>query len=286
MARYRTNAQIGRELSISVRTVESHVASLLRKFGVGDRRALADLVRPTVDESLAGSASVVGVPASRDSFVGREPVGAQIVAYLSEARLVSLLGPGGIGKSRLAVVVVESIGHRFSDGGAYVDLVGVGRGFVAQTVAAAFDVGEVPLRSLADAVLGRIGDAKVLLVFDNCDHLIDEASELIGRLLAGCPRLTVLVTSRERLGVSGERTVQVPPLPLESEAVRLFTDRARSVDPEFGADPGTLAELCGRLDGVPLAIELAAARVGSLGVEGLREALDDRLRVLAGGRGT
>jgi hypothetical protein len=123
------------------------------------------------------------------------------------------------------------------------------------------------------------------LVLDNCEHLIAEVAELVERLLAACPDVTVLATSRERLGVPGERVVQLPPLPSDSDGVQLFLDRAHAVDAAFTASPADVSRLCERLDGMPLAIELAAARTGSLGLDGLL-ALDDQLRLLAGGRGS
>jgi predicted ATPase/DNA-binding CsgD family transcriptional regulator len=276
-----SNAQIANRLHISVRTVESHVSSLLRKYGVADRWALAELARSRAAEP----GRIAGLPASGTTFVGRGSERAAVLAAIEDARLVTLLGPGGVGKTRLAAVMAEDAVVLFPSGGAFVDLVPVRDGFVARAVATALGVTEGSHQPLAEAVAARLGTGRWLLVLDNCEHVIDEAAEFAGRILAACPCTRVLVTSRERLGVPGERTVPISPLPLGSDAERLFHDRALAADPQFVAEPAVIAELCARLDGLPLAIELAAARCASLGVMGLHAALEDALRLLSGARG-
>ncbi|MFL6143345.1 MAG: ATP-binding protein [Labedaea sp.] len=285
-----SNSQIGRRLHISVRTVESHVSSLLRKFGVDDRRALAELaprLRPATGE-------LAGKPQAWTSFVGRERERASVLAALSESRLVSLVGPGGVGKTRLAAAAAERAAVSFAGGGAFVDLVPVREGFVVQAVAAVLGVTEHPQQPLDEVVLEALNQDRMLLVLDNCEHLLDAVAAFTERLLAACPGLTVLVTSRERLGVPGERTIRVPPLslvsadtggPLGSEAEALFLDRASAADPDFVDEHALVGQLCARLDGMPLAIELAAARIASLGLDGLLAGLADHLQLLAGGRG-
>ncbi|KAB2346900.1 ATP-binding protein [Actinomadura rudentiformis] len=276
-----SNAQIARRLHISVRTVESHVSSLLRKYGMADRWALAELARSTEREP----GPVVGLPVAGTTFVGRDAECAAVLAALEEARLVTLLGPGGVGKTRLAAVAAENAVASFPSGGGFVDLVPVRDGFVARAVATTLGVTEGSHQPLDEAVAARLGTGRSLLVLDNCEHVIDEAAAFAERILAACPGTRVLVTSRERLGVPGERSVPVAPLPLGSDAERLFHDRALSADPEFVAEPAVIADLCARLDGMPLAIELAAARGASLGATGLLAALEDALRLLSGGRG-
>lgn len=276
-----TNAQIANRLHVSVRTVESHVSSLLRKYGVSDRWALAELARSGVAEP----GRVAGLPVSGTTFVGRAAERAAVLAMIEEARLVTLLGPGGVGKTRLAAVVAEDAVALFPSGCAFVDLVPVRDGFVARAVATALGVTEGSHQPLAEAVAARLGAGRSLLVLDNCEHVIDEVAEFAERVLAACPGVRVLVTSRERLGVPGERSAPIAPLPLGSDAERLFHDRAMAADPQFVAEPAVIAELCVRLDGMPLAIELAAARGASLGATGLLAALEDALRLLSGGRG-
>ncbi|WP_197093924.1 ATP-binding protein [Nonomuraea sp. SBT364] len=276
-----SNAQISGRLNISVRTVESHISSLLRKYGVADRWALAD-------EALRRSpppGHLTGLPSPRTAFFGRAAERDLALGLLGKARLVTLLGTGGIGKTRLAVAVAEAAAPSFPLGGAFVDLVPVRDGFVAQAVASALGVTERPGQTLEDAVARHLGRGRSLLVLDNCEHLVDAVAAFTERLLSGCATVTVLATSREPLGVPGEQTVPVPPLPLGSDAERLFLDRAAAADPGFAAARADVTELCRRLDGMPLAIEMAAARSASLGVAGLLSALDDVLRLLTGGRG-
>lgn len=289
---HRSNAQIAGKLHISVRTVESHVSSLLRKFGVADRRDLADLAQ-TVLAPATRPAGPLGLPAPWTSFVGRDRERDAINAALQTSRLVSLVGPGGVGKTRLAVEVAREAAPSFRSGCVFVDLVPVAEGFVTQAVAALLGVTEEPGQPLDKAVLDHLAEGRWLLVLDNCEHLLAVVAAFAERLLAACPGVTILATSRERLAAGGERTVPIRPLSLAddlddaagSEAAALFLDRARAVAPDFAADRSAVAELCARLDGMPLAIELAAARSASLGMAGLRSGLDDRLRLLAGGRG-
>jgi predicted ATPase/DNA-binding CsgD family transcriptional regulator len=274
-----SNAQIAGRLHLSVRTVEGHVSSLLRKYGVADRKELAALAGPDAGPAPPPG-GVAGLPGARTSFVGRAAERAEVLAALAEHRLVTLAGPGGVGKTRLAVVAAEAAGSAFPFGGAFVDLVPARDDSVPQAVAAALGVAEGPQQPLEAAIAGRLARGRSLLVLDNCEHVVDAVAGFVERLLAVCPTVTVLATSRERLAVPGERVVAVGPLPLGSDAERLFADRA--VAP---VDPGAAADLCARLDGLPLAIELAAARSAALGAPGLLTGLGDYLRLLAGGRG-
>jgi predicted ATPase/DNA-binding CsgD family transcriptional regulator len=278
-----SNAQIAHRLHISVRTVESHVSSLLRKLGAADRRALAGLAGRLAQPWATGG-RLTGIPDSRTTFVGRARDLDIALERLAEARLVTLLGPGGVGKTRLAAVVASPAASSYPAGGAFVDLVPVRAGFLAPTVAGALGVTERPPRSLQDAVVERLGAGRSLLVLDNCEHLVEEVGSFVERVLSDCPDTTILATSRQRLGLSGEHVAPVRPLPLDSDAERLFLDRALAVSPDFATDPSAVTRICVRLDGMPLAIELAAARSASLGAEGLLAALDEQLRLLTGGR--
>ncbi|SCL46534.1 Predicted ATPase [Micromonospora citrea] len=278
-----SNTEIAERLFISVRTVESHVSSLLRKYGVADRIALAALGGSPPDGQLPAG-RLVGMPEPRTAFVGRGPERDAILAALDRNRLVTLVGPGGVGKTRLACAASAAAAPSFPFGGAFVDLVPVRDGFVAQAVATALGVAEQAQQPLLAAIVSRLGQDRALLVLDNCEHLLDPVAGFVERILSACPGTTVLATSRERLAVPGEQVVPVAPLPAATDAVALFDDRARAADPDYSADPTVVAELCARLDGMPLAIELAAARSASLGVPGLLAAVDDMLRLLAGGR--
>src|SRR5262249_50840985 len=143
-----------------------------------------------------------------------------------------------------------------------------------------------PNRSTIETVMRSIADRELLMVLDNCEHLLDASAELMETLLAACPRLTLLTTSREPIGMSGEITWRVPSLSLADEAVALFEDRARRVKPDFTPvddDAATVTEICKRLDGMPLAIELAAARVRALSLTEILDSLHDRFRLLTGG---
>jgi predicted ATPase/DNA-binding CsgD family transcriptional regulator len=275
-----SNAQIANRLHISVRTVEHHVSALLRKLGADDRRALAELA----GRRRTGGGRLVGLPSPHTSFVGRAAERDLVRAALERGRLVTLLGPGGVGKTRLAVAVAEQVAPSSGNEGAFVDLVPVRGAFVGPAVAAALGLAQRPQQPLLDTIAEHLADRPALLVLDSCEHVLDGAAELVAGVLAACPAVRVLTTSRERLRLPGEQSVPVEPLPVEGEAVALFRDRAAAADPRFGAEPATLARICARLDGMPLAIELAAARVAALGVHGLLTALDDAVRVLAGDR--
>ncbi|XVV07753.1 BTAD domain-containing putative transcriptional regulator [Actinosynnema sp. CA-248983] len=229
------------------------------------------------------------LPAQLTSFVGRAEEVRLVGKALDEARLVTLLGPGGAGKTRLAVEVAATRpGDVF-----FVDLAPLGAGGdVPQAVVTALGLREDGLRAARAArerLVAALAGRDVLLVLDNCEHVVDDAAALAGALLVACPGLRVLATSREVLGVTGETVRPVPPLPAvdgSSPAVALFADRAVAVDPSFRLDATTVplvVAICRALDGMPLAIELAAARVRSLPLGEVAARLDDRFRLLSRG---
>ncbi|WP_433327773.1 BTAD domain-containing putative transcriptional regulator [Spirillospora sp. CA-294931] len=231
------------------------------------------------------------VPAPMTALVGRDDDVAALRAALDSSRLVTLAGPGGVGKTRLAV---EALRERPAGTVVFAELAPL-----APETSAPEDVAELVAAALAlpggwrdepagaaDRLPAVLDDGKTLLVLDGCEHVIEPVAKLADLLLKSAPGLRILATSQEPLAISGETVRTVPPLPRDA-AVRLFTERAAASAPGFALDEtnaDAVAEICARLDGLPLALELAAARVRALGVHGLAEGLDDRFRVLNGGR--
>jgi predicted ATPase/DNA-binding SARP family transcriptional activator len=245
------------------------------------------------------------LPIRLSSFVGRDQALAELSIMLGRRRLITLLGPGGCGKSRLAVEVAQRAVSRFPDGVWLIELAavsGTGDDAVGRALARDLAVGEHSGQSPLAAAAAALASKRSLLVIDNCEYRIDSAARAVAALLAASQDVVVLATSREPLRVPGETLWQVPPLTMPDpqrppavaelrrcESVRLFTDRAMAADPGFRLDPdnaGAVAEICARLDGLPLAIELAAARVPALGTGGIAERLDDRFRLLTSGSRT
>lgn len=275
-----TNQEIADQLFISVRTVESHVSALLRKLALPGRPALIQLAR----QLAAGPA----LPATPTSFVGREDELAQLRGLLAASPLVSLTGPGGCGKSRLALEAARGWAGETRIAG----MAAVAAADVGAVVAAALGIG-YEAADLAMAARMALAGRSVLLVADDCDQVVAAVAEQLTALVRSVPGLRVVATSRQPLGVSEERVLPVPPLASpagsgpaavrESAAGRLFLDRARAASPQFRLDEATaphVADICRRLDGLPLAIELAATRVRTLDMATLADTLSGHLQLL------
>jgi predicted ATPase/class 3 adenylate cyclase/DNA-binding CsgD family transcriptional regulator len=223
-------------------------------------------------------------------FIGREAEITEVHRLLADNRLVTLTGAGGAGKTRLAVQVAAELLGEFPAGVWLVDLAPLTDPTVVP-VAVSRTVGlpDEPGRSTIDTVIGFVADHHVLVLLDNCEHLLDACSVLIEELLRACPALIILATSREPIGVPGEATWRVPSLALADEAIDLFADRAQRARPDFvitADNADAVAEICHRLDGIPLAIELAAARVRAFSPAEIVAGLHDRFRLLTGGART
>ncbi len=240
------------------------------------------------------------LPAPRTSFVGREREMIEVKRMMAMTRLLTITGVGGSGKTRLALEVARDLVGAYPDGVWLAELAPLADpGLVPQAVARALGVKEQPGQPLTDTLAETLGTKRTLLVLDNCEHLLDGAARLVDALLDSCPHLRILATSREALGIAGEVRWTVPSLSMldprsadtveeleRSESARLFVERASARRPGFSLTPDNtqaVAQICHRLEGIPLAIELAAARVGALSIKQISERLTDSLKLLTGG---
>src|SRR5271167_3462869 len=231
--------------------------------------------------------------AATTSFIGRESEVAELQAVVKAHRLVTLTGVGGVGKTRLAVEVAARLADEFPDGVWFFELAAVtDPAAVPDAVAAVLGITQQPGKTVTESVASALEGRVRLLVFDNCEHVVDSVADLVEAILAASATVTILATSREGVGVSEQQLWRVPSLDVnsgtESAAVNLFLDRAQSVVSDFSlAQPGqadAVVEICRRLDGIPLAIELAASRMASMTASEVRDRLDQRFRLLVGSR--
>src|SRR6516225_68670 len=240
------------------------------------------------------------LPAETASFVGRRRELAEVRKRLTEARLVSLVGPGGVGKTRLAVRIATDLGRGFSSGGWLVELAEVGDpALVSHAFMAALDLRDQAATEPRALLLSYLRDKELLLVVDNCEHLLGAAAQVVAEVMRAAPGVRVIATSREPLSAPGEHVIPVTPLELppqrpgeplarlrQNEAILLFTERAAAASGAFeltAANRAAVVDLCRRLDGLPLAIELAAVRTRVLTAEQIVHRLADRFGLLTGG---
>ena len=268
---------------------------LIDELGVDPSPSLREVHQQILDGDDGARAEVTarpvrtrphaGLPRRATRFIGREQEVAAAGKALREGPLVTLTGVGGVGKTRLALEAAGRDEQRFADGVWLCELAPVDDGAaVGHAVAAALTLQQRQGLSIDATLIEYLRAREVLLLIDNCEHVLDDAARLIDQIVRHCPRVSLLVTSREALGIEGERIVSVPPLGV-AEATELFVDRARAGRPDFDPDRepvGAVAEICRRLDGLPLAIELAAARMRAMSSLDVARRLD-RLRLLSGG---
>ena len=257
----------------------------------------------TLNSMEAHLSPLNNLPLERTSFIGRVDQIDALKNKLSKNRLVTITGPGGCGKTRLSLAVAERVLNSFTDGALFVQFDSLeDSNLVPQALASLLSVREATGSTIVETMVATIKRKSLLLVFDNCEHVLDSASQLADSILQSCPHVKILATSRERLGVSGEQIYLVPSLSLpnmrgqrgledldHSEAMQLFVERASAVKSDFevtAENVSAISTLCVRLDGIPLAIELAAARVSSLSVDQINLRLKDLFGMLTGGAKT
>ena len=266
-------------------------------------RCRAAIHRNTPEGVVAPRAADHGLPANKPTLIGREDDLAAVLGLMADTHLLTLVGAGGVGKTRMALEVADRVGAGFADGVCFVELAPVtDPSLVVRTVASMLDVHEEATRPLLDTLLDVLRRRRMLLILDNCEHLVERCAAFAEQVLRHSAGTRTLATSREALGVAGEVAWRLPSLRtappdaagsiddfLAYPASRLFVERAQAVAPTFRLTPtnlGAAARVCHQLDGIPPALELAAARVGALTVEQLAERLDDRFALLTRGRRT
>ncbi|HKC28126.1 MAG TPA: LuxR C-terminal-related transcriptional regulator, partial [Jatrophihabitans sp.] len=278
-----TNAEIAHRLYVSERTVESHVAAILRKMQVPNRRALA---RP-IASTPAGQ-----LPVRLTSFIGRDAELAAVDQLLADSPILTLTGPAGSGKTRLAVEAAARALGRHPDGAWFVDLASVtSDGGVAEKVLGVLGGRQSPERPAHETLTATVRGRSHLVILDNCEHLLAACATVAEVLAVAAPRGRVMATSRVPLDVAGEVVFPVPPLavpedhgdPGDNDAVRLLVDRARDAGAtvDLDANGAAVGRLCRRLDGLPLALELIAPRLRAFPPGHLVDLLDNRFELVA-----
>ncbi len=308
LVRGKSTREIALELILSPRTIETHVAAIYNKYGVSSRAELMHAVLGPSSDARArvtlpdAGAAKTNLPVRRGELLGRRPDIENVVRTLRANQLVTLTGAGGIGKTQAAMAVGEALLEEFPAGVCFVELAALAHGSpVAEALAQTLNLQPAKDRPLIDSLVTYLQRTTLLLIVDNCEHVIGEVATLVDALMRSCPRLRILATSREPLRIGGEQRYRLPSLSVpanhdaaglratrgaEFSAVQLFTARAQAVDFSFALDDENtpiVADICRRLDGIPLAIELAAARVKVLSLRSLATKIESHLRILAGG---
>ena len=301
-----TDRQVAEKLFITRRTAEWHLKQIFNKLGVNSRSQVAAWVAHDQAVGSTGQSPDEhrqNLPLQLTTFVGRRKQLDKVQRLLDTKRLVTLTAVGGAGKTRLALEVARRVQDSYPDGTWFVDLTEVKDGhLISRAFGSALGVHERPRQPMAESLIQHLGGLHLLLVVDNCEHVIEDCARLVDTIHRSCPGITILATSREPLRVSGETVWRLPLLATpdaaasidlhelpECEAVGLFLDRAQLAAPNFkmsAKNAPAVAELSRRLEGIPLAIELAAARVGLMSPDQMLERLQDRFELLTGGSRT
>jgi predicted ATPase/class 3 adenylate cyclase len=297
--------------SLTAELAREHLPDDVSLLDLGEHR-LRDLVRPehifqVLASDLPGEFPVLkslnslpnNLPPQLTSFIGREREMQDARRLLAPARLLTLIGPGGTGKTRLSLQLAADHLSEFKDGVWLVELAPLSdSAYIVSTLASVLELHEVPGIPLMDIIIDYLRAKQLLLLLDNCEHLVEVSAQIADHLLHACPQLKIVASSREALGIDGETVYRVPSLSLpdpsstvlmDYESTRLFIDRATKAEPRFHLtdhNASSIAQICQRLDGIPLAIELAAARVKLFTPEQIAERLDDRFKLLTGGSRT
>ncbi|MFZ1461879.1 MAG: tetratricopeptide repeat protein [Ignavibacteria bacterium] len=309
------SAAYGGQILISENVYEMFSENSISVRDLGNRR-LKDLIQPVNLYQILSTeipadfpplktldARPNNLPVQLTNFIGRETDISEIKKTLTNSRLITLLGPGGTGKTRLSMQIAADMIDEYSNGVFIAEIAQVSEpSLIIQTVMNSLGVNEVKGQSQDLTLSEFLKEKEMIIIMDNCEHLIKECAEIAEKLLLKCRKLKIIATSREALNCSGERTYKVPPLSLpdqnlknspekltQYEAVRLFIERALVINQEFrvtNENAPALANICYQLDGIPLAIELAAARINVLSLDGINERLRDRFKLLTGGKRT